>query len=104
MIADAYGFDPRGGRGERIYGRSEEPFFVKSVALIKDGLVCPVGVRKARGFFFRGELTRSVFDYMASVGVAGYERTNERSSGEAIRQVVSSRRFDRGGLLLLGRC
>jgi predicted ATPase len=98
-IAEAYGWDVRGGHGNRRYATGQARSTLGSLLRLQHGLA---PVKGGDGFFLRAETAYSMLHAMSDYGVRGYgDRHAARvSHGESYLQVLEGR-FDKPGLYLL---
>ena len=104
-LAEAWGFDMRGGHGARRYAPLEyEPSALAGVMTLEYSArgMSIQGAGGAPGFFLRAESIKDVLEQMSRMAVIGYGDVplRERSHGEGYRQVLSGR-FRGPGLYLL---
>lgn len=102
-IAEAYGFDVRGGHGKRRYAPAapKGPLGQRlSLGLTLEGR--RMKANKSPGFFLRTETALGVFEFMSDYRVSGYgdKHLGEVSHGEGYLQVLFGR-FQEKGLYLL---
>ena len=102
-LAEAYGFDIRGGHAGRRYNNAPQKSRLgESMRLDRTSSGRRMTRRAARGFFLRAESSQGVFEFMSEYGVSGYgeKHLGRVSHGEGFLQVAANR-FTTPGLYLM---